>query len=146
MTTGPARSVATRVLFVGHDGSSPQIAASLLRHAAGDRVVVDTASTQLHDPGGRSDEMLVAMGLNPAGRQRLNARSLHTADRVVVLGRGLDVARLPGPRYEEWDLVHDDLNERVRRFSSHLEALETTRHRPRMLSRLRSHLAPFSNR
>ena len=110
MTTTLTVSTRPRVLFVGHDASSPQIAASLLRRLAGDRVTVDTATTQPADPGGRSDEMLVAMGLDPADEQRLSTRALHTADRVISLGAGLDVARLPGPRYEEWDLAQGDLD------------------------------------
>ncbi len=101
------------MLFVGADGSSPQIAASVLRHISHDRIEVDTVGVQPPDPGGRSDEMLVAMGLDPAAEHPLNTRSLHTADRVVSLGAGLDVARLPGPRYEEWDLEQGDLLTRV---------------------------------
>jgi protein-tyrosine-phosphatase len=108
-----------RVLFVGDDHTSPQIAASLLRQAAGDRVEVHTAGTQAGDPGGRSDEMLVAMGLDPADEQPLSVRELYVTDRVVILGTGLDVARLPGPRYEEWDL-EDDLVERVRALTDDL--------------------------
>ena len=101
-----------RVLFVGDDHTSPQIAAALLRQAAGDLVEVHTAGTQTYEPGGRNDEMLVAMGLDPADEHRLSARELHVTDRVVILGTDLDVARLPGPVYEEWDL-EDDLVERV---------------------------------
>lgn len=114
MPSSSPASAATRprVLFVGDDASSPQIAASLLRRAAGDQVEVRTAGTQPADPGGRSDEMLVAMGLDPAEEQRLSAHELHVTDRVVILGTDLDVARLPGPHYEEWDL-EDDLVERV---------------------------------
>jgi hypothetical protein len=108
--TVPARP---RVLFVGRDATSPEIAASLLRQATGGRVAVATASTQAADPRGRSDELLVAMGLDPADEHRLDAHALYTADRVVMLGAGLDVARLPGPRYEEWDLADDDLVNRV---------------------------------
>jgi protein-tyrosine-phosphatase len=109
-----------RVLFVGQDHSSPQIAASLLQRAAGDRVAVETAGTEPAEPGGRSDEMLVAMGLNPADERPLSVRALHTADRVVALGAGLDVARLPGPRYEEWDIDHEDLATRVQALSDDL--------------------------
>ena len=125
MTSDPNPTVPTRprVLFVGNDASSAQIAASLLRRAAGTRVAVDTASTQPSDPSGRSDEMLVAMGLGPANEQRLSARALQTADRVVILGAGLDVARLPGPRHEEWDLAHTDLMSRVQALSRDLTAV-----------------------
>ena len=129
MTTPPSLTVPTRprVLFVGHDSSSPQIAASLLRRLAEDRVTVATAGTKPADPGGRSDEMLVAMGLDPAEEQRLSARALHTADRVISLGAGLDVARLPGARYEEWDLEQDDLIARVQALSDDLTAPPSVR-------------------
>ncbi len=127
-----------QVLFVGHDGSSPQIAANLLRHLAGDRVRIDTARTQPADPGGRSDEMLVAMGLDPAHEQQLSARSLHAADRVVSLGAGLDVARLPGPRYEEWDLEHDGLIGRIHALSDDLTAIPAAKPRSAVLHRLRT--------
>jgi protein-tyrosine-phosphatase len=118
-SSSPVSVARPRVLFVGDDHTSPQIAASLLRQAAGDRVEVHTAGTQTADPGGRSDEMLVAMGLDPADEQRLSVRELHITDRVVILGTGLDVARLPGPRYEEWDL-EDDLVERVQALTDDL--------------------------
>ena len=136
VTARPAPTVSTRVLFVGHDGSSPQIAASLLRRVAGDRVVVHTASTRPADPGGRSDELLVAMGLNPADSQRLSARALHIADRVVVLGTGLDVAQLPGPRYEEWDLADVDLSDRIQTLSSELDNVPQGQFRSAGLNRL----------
>ncbi len=110
------------MLFVGADGSSPQIAASLLRQVSHDCIEVDTVGTQSADPGGRSDEMLVAMGLDPAAEHPLDTRSLHTADRVVALGAGLDVARLPGPRYEEWDLEQGDLLIRVEALGDALTA------------------------
>ena len=117
-----SRSIRPQVLFVGDDASSPEIAASLLRQEVGDQVGVGTARTQPADPGGRSDEMLVAMGLNPADERRLSSTALHTADRVVVLGADLDIARLPGPRYEEWDLAHDDLIDRVETLGHDLTA------------------------
>jgi hypothetical protein len=140
MTTTSTLIVPTRprVLFVGHDASSPQIAASLLRRVAGDRIAVDTAGTQTADPSGRSDEMLVAMGLDPADEQRLSAGALYTADLVVILGAGLDVARLPGPRYEQWDLAEDDLADRVQALSDHLTIAPATKPRPAAMRRLRT--------
>ena len=83
------------MLFVGADGSSPQIAASLLRQVSHDRIEVDTVGVQPADPGGRSDQMLVAMGLDPAAEHPLNTRSLHTADRVVP---SAPVSTWPGSR------------------------------------------------
>jgi hypothetical protein len=127
-----------RVLFVGDDASSPEIAASLLRRLAGDRVAVETAGTRPVDAGGRSDEMLVAMGLDPAREQPLSTRVLHTADRVIILGAGLDVARLSGPRYEEWNLADDDLVARVQMLSDDLTAGPVARSGSAVLDRLRT--------
>lgn len=126
-----------RVLFVGHDSTSPQIAASLLRQVAGERISVETANTLPVEPGGRSDEMLVAMGLDPAGEHRLTARALRTADRVVSLDADLDVARLPGPRYEEWDVAQNDLTDRVQALSDELTTVEVVTPRATVLDRVR---------
>jgi len=104
------------VLFVGDDAGSTQIAECLLQRLVGNRVEIRTAGAQPPNPGGREDQMLVMMGLNPAHEERLTARALATSDRVIVLGTSLDVARVPGRRYEEWDL--DD-----RSLEDHVEAL-----------------------
>jgi hypothetical protein len=127
-----------RVLFVGNDASSAQIAAGLLRRLTGDRISVTTAAIRPAASGGRSDELLVAMGLDPADEQRLSTRALHTADRVVSLGSGLDVARLPGPRYEEWDLTQGDLIARVHALSDELTAATAPSTGAAMLGRLRN--------
>ena len=105
---------APQVLFVGDDASSTQIAATVLRRLVGDQVEIRTAGAQRPDPGGRADQMLVMMGLDPAHEERLSAASLRWADRVVVLSTTLDVARVPGKTYEEWDVESDDLQQRVR--------------------------------
>lgn len=148
MTTAstPTAPLRPRVLFVGDDAGSTQIAASLLHRLVGDRVEVSTAATQDADSGGRSDEMLVAMGLNPAEEKRLSAGSLHTADRVVILGTGLDVARLPGPRYEEWDLTDGALVDRVEILSAQLTSVPAARPRRAALHRLRALLASVRRR
>jgi arsenate-mycothiol transferase len=101
------------VLFVGDDASSTQIAESLLRRLVGNRVEIHTAGAQPPNPGGREDQMLVMMGLNPAHEERLTAHALATSDRVIILGTSLDVARVPGRRYEEWELDVSSLEERV---------------------------------
>jgi hypothetical protein len=108
------------VLFVGDDASSTQIAESLLRRLVGDRVEIHTAGAQPPNPGGRADQMLVMMGLNPAQEERLSVRALSTSDRVIVLGTLLDVARVPGRHYEEWDLSGRSLEERVENLAAEL--------------------------
>ncbi len=137
--SGPTRS---RVLFIGNDATSPQIAASLLRRSAGDRVDVVTVGAQRTQPGGRSDEMLVAMGLDPADEQPLSVRSLHTANRVVSLGAGMDVAQIAGPRYEEWDIAQGDLISRVEALS---DDLTTVPSRPRKWREIAEKLANFGS-
>jgi hypothetical protein len=127
-----------KVLLIGQDAGSLQIAASLMRRVAGDRIAVDTADAQPVDMGGRTDEMLVAMGLNPVHEQRLSVRALHRADWVVGLGVALDVARLPGPRYEEWDLAHDDLLERVQALSDRLTTVPAAEPPSALPNRLRA--------
>lgn len=108
------------VLFVGDDASSTQIAESLLRQLLGDLVEIHTAGAQPPNPGGREDQMLVMMGLNPAHEERLSVRALNTSDRVIILGTGLDVARVPGRRYEEWDLDDGSLDDRVESLAAEL--------------------------
>ena len=102
------------VLFVGDDASSTQIAETLLRRLTGDHVEIRTAGAQVPDPGGRADQMLVMMGLDPAHEERLSVRSLHSSDRVVILSTTLDVARVPGRTYEVWDVENEDLTAHVR--------------------------------
>ena len=117
-----------------------------MRRLTGDRIAVKTAALRPAEPGGRSDEMLVAMGLNPADEQRLSTRALHTADRVVSLGSDLDVARLPGPRYEEWDLTDGDLIARVHALSDELTAAPAATPGSALLDRLRTLLKVHRHR
>lgn len=111
------------VLFVGDDASSTQIAESLLRRLVGDHVEIHTAGAQPPNPGGREDQMLVMMGLNPAHEERLSVRALSTSDRVITLGASLDVARVPGRRYEEWDLDESSLEDHVTTLAAELTGL-----------------------
>ena len=120
MRAAPDRPSRPTVLFVGDDASSTQIAESLLHRLVGDRVQILTAGAQQPDPGGRADQMLVMMGLDPAHEDRLSVRALSSSDRVIVLSRALDVARVPGRRYEEWDVETDDLDERVEQLAAEL--------------------------
>ncbi len=52
--------------------------------------------------------MLIDAGLDPAEHpaQPLSAGALRRADRVISLSTTLDVARIPGPRYETWETGH----------------------------------------
>jgi arsenate reductase len=142
----PAASRRARVLFVGDDASSAEIAANLVQHVAGSAISVTTANTQPVEHGGRSDELLVAMGLDPAAGHPLSAASLRTADRVVVLGTAIDVARVPGPRYEEWDLTREDLLTRVEALCDELTAAPAVPERPSRLHPVRALLAALRSR
>lgn len=135
-----------RVLFVGDDASSTQIAESLLRRLVGDRVEILTAGAQRPDPGGRADQMLLMMGLNPAHEERLSTRALSSSQRVVVLGAGLDLARLPGRRYEEWDVAAGDLEARVEALAAELLSTDEAVVPVRSFGRRRRTRAPGGRR
>lgn len=113
-------AVKPTVMFIGDDASSTQIAESLLRLLVGEDVQIHTAGARQPDPGGREDQMLVMMGLNPAHEEPIRVRLLNTSDWVIILGANLDVARVPGRRYEEWDITTDDLEERVAHLAAKL--------------------------
>ena len=114
------------VLFVGEDASSTQIAESLLRRLVDDRVEIRTAGTRPPVPGGREDQMLVMMGLDPAHEERLSVRALHTSDRVIILDPSLDVAKVPGRVYEEWDLTVSSIEQQVETLAATLIAGEAS--------------------
>ncbi|MET1003982.1 MAG: hypothetical protein ABWX96_00470 [Propionibacteriaceae bacterium] len=107
-------------------GEEHDVGASLLRRLVGDHVEIHTAGAQPPNPGGREDQMLVMMGLNPAHEERLSVRALSTSDRVIVLGTSLDVARVPGRRCEEWDLDSSSLEDRVATLATELTRTPTT--------------------
>lgn len=133
------------ILFVGDDGST-QIAASLLRRLIGDRADVGTAGVDRADPGSRQDEMLVAMGLDPADGQRLSARVLRSADQVIALGPGVDVARLSGPAYEEWDVTDGNLVGRIETLAGKLTAVPTEHASTPAFARIRTLLRVAAGR
>lgn len=107
MNTTPAPAPAPpRVLFVGGpDAVTSRLAAGLLHQCAGDSIEVSVAQTRPDSSGERADLVLSAAGLDPAGHpaQPLSASALRRANRVISLGETVDVARVPGPRYETWD-------------------------------------------
>lgn len=126
-----------QILFVGDDGST-HIAAALLHRLVGERADIGTAGHDRADPGSHQDEMLVAMGLDPADGQRLSARALRGADQVIALGPGVDVARLPGPSYEEWDVTDGNLVGRIETLAGELTAVPTEHAPPPAFARLRT--------
>ncbi len=128
------------VLFVCvKNGGKSQMAAGLMRRAAGDTVTVDSAGTE---PGravnALSAEVLLEVGIDISDRttQQLTEEMVAAADRVVVLGRDARVASVGGTPVEVWDtdepsergidgvarmrLVRDDIGRRVEELAAQL--------------------------
>lgn len=126
------------VLFVcvGNAGRS-QLAAALLRHHAGDRVIVRSAgSAPARDVHAPVRQLLAELGQDSddAFPKPLTDDAVRAADVVVTMGCGDRVPRLPGKRYEDWPVgdpalasptglraVRDDLDARVRALLADLE-------------------------
>ena len=121
------------VLFVCvKNGGKSQMAAGLMRKAAGDRVVVDSAGTS---PGSAvnalSAESLLEVGVDITAEspKALTEDLVRAADLVVTLGREATVDAADGTPVESWDtdepsergiegiermrLVRDDIARRV---------------------------------
>ena len=128
------------VLFVCvKNGGKSQMAAGLMRRAAGDTVVVDSAGTA---PGravnALSAEVLLEVGVDISDRttQQLTDEMVAAADRVVVLGRDARVTSVSDTPVEVWDtdepsergiegvermrLVRDDIARRVEELAAEL--------------------------
>ena len=122
-----------RVLFVCvRNGGKSQMAAGLMRKAAGDRVTVHSAGTQ---PGesinALSAEVLAEVGADISGQtpRPIDPELLRTVNLVVTLGRDAVVEVPPGVQLRNWDtdeptkrningiermrLIRDDINARV---------------------------------
>jgi len=122
------------VLFVCvRNGGKSQMAAGLMRKAAGDRVAVHSAGT---NPGQKinalSAEVLAEVGADMTGEtpRPVDPELLRTVDVVVTLGREAAVEMPPGVELRNWDtdepsergidgiermrLVRDDIDARVR--------------------------------
>lgn len=95
------------VLFVCvKNGGKSQMAAGLMRAAAGDRVEVHSAGTV---PGGslnpQSVESLLEVGVDIRDErpQPIDPDLLSRVDVVVTLGSEARVDQVPGPRFETWE-------------------------------------------
>ncbi|MBI9113645.1 metalloregulator ArsR/SmtB family transcription factor [Sanguibacter suaedae] len=118
-----------RVLFVcvANAGRS-QLAAALVRHHAGDAVVVRSAGSapagDVH-PGVRP--LLADLGAVDAFPKPLTDDAVRAADVVITMGCGDTCPVLPGKRYEDWvvgdpalaspegtEAIRDELDRRVR--------------------------------
>ncbi|WP_404316454.1 low molecular weight phosphatase family protein [Prescottella equi] len=130
------------VLFVCvKNGGKSQMAAGLMRKAAGDAVEVHSAGTK---PGAAvnalSAQSLLEVGVDITAEtpKAIDPQLLRAVDVVVTLGREAHVDPVPGTRFENWDtdepsergidgiermrLVRDDIAARVDRLAGQLTA------------------------
>nr|GID90085.1 low molecular weight phosphatase family protein [Actinoplanes derwentensis] len=105
------------VLFICiHNAGRSQTAAALMDHHADGAVRVHSAGSQPAATVSKSAAAVLAergLTLDDAYSKPITAEILTSADVVVIAGGGEAVPRLPGPRYETWDLPHppgDDLD------------------------------------
>jgi protein-tyrosine-phosphatase len=125
--------VSTRpeVLFVCvHNAGRSQMAAALLHHHAGDRVVVRSAgSAPAHTVNPAVVEVMAELGLDLSQEfpKPLTGDAVRAADVVITMGCGDACPVFPGKRYLDWELedpagktaeqirpIRDDIDRRVR--------------------------------
>lgn len=132
------------VLFVCvKNGGKSQMAAGLMRKAAGDSVEVHSAGTK---PGGAvnalSAESLLEVGVDLSGEapKPIDPDLLARMDYVVTLGSEAHVEPVDGPTFENWDtdepsergidgiermrLVRDDIAARVEELASRMRGID----------------------
>ena len=109
MTDNPS-NVRPEVLFVCiHNAGRSQMAAALLAHHAGDRVVVRSAGTA---PAATINpavvEAMAELGIdlhaNGAHPKRLDDAAVHASDVVITMGCGDECPYYPGKQYLDWAL------------------------------------------
>ena len=136
------------VLFVCvKNGGKSQMAAGLMRKAAGDTVTVASAGTQPGDKiNALSAQSLLEVGVDITDQKtrQLTDDMIRNADLVVVLGRDAHVEPVDGTPAEVWDtdepslrgidgiermrLVRDDIAARIAKLNDQLtSAREATR-------------------
>jgi len=121
------------VLFVCiKNGGKSQMAAGLMRHAAGDTITVDSAGTK---PGPTVNALSaqslheVGIDINAETPKAITEQMIRDADVVITLGPEAHVEPVDGTRVENWDtdepsergidgiermrLVRDDITHRV---------------------------------
>ncbi len=121
------------VLFVCvHNAGRSQMAAALLAHHAGDRVVVRSAGSApaedlnpaVIEAMAELDIDLRASGAHP---KKLDDAAVQASDVVITMGCGDTCPFYPGKRYEDWELddpagqgveavrpIRDDIDRRIR--------------------------------
>ena len=120
------------VLFVCiHNAGRSQMAAALLAHYAGDRVVVRSAGTAPTDTINSTvieamREVGIDLAANEARPKPLTDDAVAQSDIVLTMGCGDTCPFYPGKRYEDWELadpagqplavvrtIRDDIDQRV---------------------------------
>jgi arsenate reductase len=121
------------VLFVCiHNAGRSQMAAALLSHHAGDRVVVRSAGTAPADTINPAVvEAMAELGIdlhaNGARPKKLDDAAVQASDVVITMGCGDECPFYPGKRYLDWALpdpagqgveavrpIRDEIDRRVR--------------------------------
>ena len=130
---------APEVLFVCvHNAGRSQMAAALVSHHAGDRVVVRSGGSAPADdlnPAVEAAMLEVGIDLRAAGAhpKRLDEAAVRASDVVVTMGCGDACPFFAGIRYEDWELddpagqdletvrrIRDEIDERVGRLIAEL--------------------------
>jgi arsenate reductase len=115
-TTGGADRKPAVLFICIHNAGRSQMAAALMDHHAAGAVRVHSAGSQPAATVSKSAAAVLAergITLDDAYSKPITAEILTGVDVVVIAGGGDAVPRLPGPRYETWDLPHppgDDLD------------------------------------
>jgi arsenate-mycothiol transferase len=105
-TSGPATRRPSVLFVCVKNGGKSQMAAGLMKRAAGDAVTVTSAGTE---PGtavnALSAQSLQELGIDITGEtpKALTPEMVAAATVVVTLGRDARVDPVPGPRFENWD-------------------------------------------
>lgn len=119
------------ILFVCvHNAGRSQMAAALLEHHAGGRVVVRSAGSAPADtihPAVARAMREIGLDLSPASPTLLTTDHVRSADVVVTMGCGDACPVFPGKRYLDWQLddpadkslddvrrIRDEIDRRVR--------------------------------
>ena len=121
------------VLFVCvHNAGRSQMAAALLMHHAGDRIVVRSAGTAPADQLNPTvvtamREVGIDLEASHATPKRLTDEAVEASDVVITMGCGDTCPYYPGTRYEDWQLddpagqalevvrtIRDEIDVRVR--------------------------------
>ena len=99
------------VLFVCiHNAGRSQMAAALLAHHGGDRVIVRSAGTapaETINPAvvEAMAELGIDLTANGAHPKRLEEATVKSSDVVITMGCGDACPLYPGKRYESWELA-----------------------------------------